>query len=39
MRFLALVDELRAEQAEAGDEEARDVVITMRALPWLEPGS
>ena len=32
MRFLELVDELRSRPA--GDE-ARDVVVTLRALPWL----
>ena len=32
MRFLELVDELR--NRPAGDE-ARDVVVTLRALPWL----
>lgn len=32
MRFLALVDELRARPA---GEDARDVVVTLRALPWV----
>jgi DNA-binding transcriptional ArsR family regulator len=32
MRFLALVDELRSRP---GGEDARDVVVTLRALPWI----
>jgi DNA-binding transcriptional ArsR family regulator len=39
LRFLALVDVIRDEQRPAGDEDAREIVLTMRALPWLEPGS
>jgi DNA-binding transcriptional ArsR family regulator len=39
MRFFQLIDEVRAEQRGSDrPAEAREVVVTLRALPWLSQG-
>jgi hypothetical protein len=36
MRFFDLVEELRAKQHADDDAGVRDVIVTLRAVPWVE---